>query len=161
MTDRLAALQAMVFYGHPEQREEVLADFLQQWQHEPLVVNQWLQVQACIPGPDAVERIQGLLQHPQFDLHNPNKVRSLVGAFCGQNAVGFHREDGTGYALLADIVLQLDALNPQIAARLLGPLTKWRNYRSGQALMQAQLQRIADAASLSPDVNEVVSKSLD
>ena len=161
MTDRLAALQAIVFYGQPEQREQVLADFLQQWQHEPLVVNQWLQVQACIPGPDAVERIQGLLQHAQFDLHNPNKVRSLVGAFCGQNAVGFHREDGAGYALLADIVLQLDALNPQIAARLLGPLTKWRNYRSGQALMQAQLQRIADAASLSPDVNEVVSKSLD
>ncbi len=161
MTDRLAALQVIAVYAQNEQRERALADFLQRWQHEPLVVNQWLQVQACIPSADAVDRVAGLMEHTQFDMHNPNKVRALVGAFCGQNPVGFHRADGAGYALLGDVVLQLDALNPQIAARLLAPLTKWRNYSSGRELMQAQLQRIADASTLSPDVNEVVTKSLD
>ena len=161
MTDRLAALQVIAVYAQNEQRERALADFLERWQHEPLVVNQWLQVQACIPGVDAVDRVAGLMEHTQFDMHNPNKVRALVGAFCGQNPVGFHRADGAGYALLGDVVLQLDALNPQIAARLLAPLTKWRNYSSCRELMQAQLQRIADASTLSPDVNEVVTKSLD
>lgn len=160
MTDRLAALQTIAFYGRAEQAEELLEDFYQSWRHEALVVNQWLQVQAAMPDSGALDRVRALMQHPEFDLRNPNKVRSLVGAFCAQNPVNFHREDGAGYAFLADITLELDSLNPQIAARLLAPLTKWRAYQGRGPLMCAQLRRLAQTPALSPDVYEVVTKSL-
>ena len=101
-----------------------------------------------------------LLEHDSFDIRNPNKVRSLIGAFCGQNYIGFHAASGEGYEFLADQVLILDKLNPQIASRLLIPLTRWRKYDAKrQALMQAQLQRIKAQADLSKDLFEVVEKS--
>jgi aminopeptidase N len=102
------------------------------------------------------------MQHPAFDIKNPNKVRALIGAFCGQNAINFHQPDGEGYQFLADQIIYLNNLNPQIASRLLGPLTKWKKYMpASQALMKAQLQRIVAQPELSRDVYEVVSKSLD
>ncbi len=160
MTDRLAALRAIAFYGDDAQRDTALDTFYENWRHESLVVNQWLQVQASIPGEGALARVQGLMSHPEFDLRNPNKVRALVGVFSAQNPVNFHRLDGAGYRFLADVVLELNAINPQIAARLLTPLTKWRNYTGRAELMTSELQRLADAPTLSPDVFEVVTKSL-
>ena len=160
MTDRLAALRAIAFYGSTAARDAALASFHSRWQHEVLVVNQWFQVQAAMPDEAALERVQGLLSHPDFDLRNPNKVRALVGVFAAQHPVNFDRADGAGYRLLVDVVMQLDSSNPQIASRLLTPLTKWRDYAGRSALMRAQLQRLAAGPSLSPDVYEVVSKSL-
>lgn len=160
MTDRLAALNCLV-NSDAEFKAEALQRFYQQWQHEPLVINQWFQVQAMCRLPGTLETVQGLMSHPAFDIRNPNKVRALIGAFCGQNGVNFHREDGAGYRFLADQVLLLNRSNPQIASRLLVPLTKWRKYLPvAQQLMRAELQRVLAEPELSSDVYEVVSKSL-
>ncbi|NND69496.1 MAG: aminopeptidase N C-terminal domain-containing protein, partial [Halioglobus sp.] len=160
MTDRYAGLRELAFYGDTARQNAALDKFYADWRHEALVVNQWLQVQAAIPDASALERVQGLLRHEEFDMRNPNKVRAVVGVFAGQNPVNFHRADGEGYRFLGDIVTQLNGSNPQIAARLLGPLTKWRSYRGRAELMQAELKRLAALPDLSPDVFEVVSKSL-
>ena len=161
MTDRLAALRSIAFYGEESQRESALQSFYADWRHDSLVVNQWLGLQAVTPAGDAVARVRELMRHPGFELRNPNKVRALVGTFASQNPVHFHRLDGAGYGLLADVVQQLDGINPQIAARLLTPLTRWRNYRGRAELMCSQLRRLAAMEKLSPDVFEVVSKSLE
>jgi aminopeptidase N len=161
MTDRLAALRAIVFYSTQAERERALDRFYRDWRHDTLVMNQWFAVQAAMPLGDTLARVQELLSHPGFDVRNPNKVRSLVGVFAGQNPVQFHRTDGEGYRFLADMVLRLNKANPQLAARLLTPLTKWRNYRGRAELMCAQLERLAAEAQLSPDVFEMVSKSLE
>ncbi len=160
MTDRLAALRVIAFYGDESLRDETLQQFYSDWRDESLVVNQWLQVQAAIPDEGALTRVRKLMQHPEFDLRNPNRVRSLIAVFCTQNPVNFHRIDGAGYRLLAEVVSELDPLNPQIAARILAPLTKWRSYRGRADLMRAELQGLLETANLSPDVFEVVSKSL-
>ena len=161
MTDRLAALRSIAFYGAESQRETALQSFYADWSHDSLVVNQWLGLQAATPAGDAVARVRELMQHPGFELRNPNKVRALVGTFASQNPVNFHRRDGAGYGLLIDVVQQLDGINPQIAARLLTPLTRWRNYLGRAELMCSQLRRLAAMEKLSPDVFEVVSKSLE
>ena len=160
MTDRLAALRVLSFYADDSIRGPALETFYQDWRHEALVVNQWFQVQAAIPDKQGLERVQGLLAHADFDLHNPNKVRALVGVFAGQNPVNFHRREGEGYHFLADMVAQLNSLNPQLASRLLAPLSKWRNYQERGDLMRAELERLAAMPSLSVDVFEVVTKSL-
>ncbi|CAA0100598.1 Aminopeptidase N [Halioglobus japonicus] len=160
MTDRLAALQEIAFCGDFALREDTLEGFYNDWQHEALVVNQWLQLQAAIPDEQALSRVQALLHHADFDIHNPNKVRALIGGFANHNPVNFHRQDGSGYHFLGDIVIQLNALNPQVAARLLTPLTKWRNYAGRAELMRKELERIAAQPALSPDVFEIVTKSL-
>jgi len=160
MTDRLAALRVIAWEGSDLQRNSALDTFYSDWRSEALVVNQWLQVQACIPDAQGLERVRSLMTHEDFDLRNPNKVRSLVGGFASNNPVNFHRSDGSGYEFLADIVIELDARNPQIASRLLAPLTKWRNYPNRADTMCAALERIAAQAELSPDVFEVVSKAL-
>jgi aminopeptidase N len=161
MTDRMAALRTLAFYGNEQQRETALDDFYQQFKAETLVINQWFALQASIPGKNGLARVRALMQHPDFDLKNPNKARSLIGVFTANNPVNFHSIDGAGYQFLADMVLKLDAINPQIASRLLGPLTKWRNFAGRAELMRAQLQRLAASSNLSPDVFEIVNKSLD
>jgi len=161
MTDALAALTALASCDDDDARDAALEDFYSRWQSDTLVVNQWFSVQASADRPDTFDTVKGLLQHPAFDLANPNRVRALIGVFCGQNAVHFHRTDGAGYRFLADQVLALDKRNPQIASRLLGPLTRWKRYDSARrALMQAQLERIRAADILSPDSYEVVTKTL-
>lgn len=160
MTDRLAALQALAFYGETAQRNAALHDFYEDWQHETLVVNKWLQLQALIPAPDTLERVEALLQHPAFDLRNPNKVRAVIGAFASSNPRSFHRPDGAGYRLLADKVMQLDPLNPQIASRLVTPLTRWRNYLGRGEQMKAVLQELAEQPSVSRDLYEMLGKAL-
>lgn len=163
MTEVLSALGNLIhneFAALSAEKTRVLNAFFSRWQHEPLVVNQWLSVQASDPNPGALERVKTLLQSPAFDLRNPNKVRSLICVFANQNLVHFHALDGSGYVFLADQVLLLNRQNPQIAARLLAPLTKWRRFDANrQALMKAQLVRIAQT-ELSKDVYEVVNKSL-
>ncbi len=161
MTDQYAALTALVHSPSPL-KIEVLEAFYQQWQHEPLVMDQWFTVQATSPQGDTLLQVQHLLQHPLFDRRNPNRVRSLIAAFCRSNPQQFHRLDGAGYVLLADEVLTLNAINPTIAARLLPPLSEWAQHLpERQGLMRSQLERIAKQSGLSPDVYEVVSRALE
>jgi len=160
MTDQQAALTMLVHSGQDEKAREALERFEQQWQQDALVMDMWFQVQARRPQPDALARVKALMSHPGFSLKNPNKVRSLAGAYCGQNRVNFHGLDGHSYRFLADVVLELDPMNPQIASRLITPLTRWQKFDSKrQQMMQAELQRIAQA-ELSNDLYEVVSKAL-
>jgi aminopeptidase N len=164
MTDRLAALRALVWSDHaaagPE-AERLLAAFLAEFRDEALVVDQWFTTQALATGPGTLDRVRALCEHDAFDARNPNKIRALVGAFCSQNPVCFHAGDGSGYGFLADWVLRLDESNPQMAARLLTPLTRWQRYdASRREAMRGALQRILDEGAKSPDVFEVVSKSL-
>ncbi|WP_028584835.1 aminopeptidase N [Desulfogranum mediterraneum] len=160
MTDRIAALQGVV-NSDQAAGAELLADFHDQWQHDPLVMDKWLMIQACCTLPGTLERVRELLDHPVFSLKNPNKVRSLIGAFCSMNHAQFHGGDGRGYAFLGEMVRRLDAMNPQIASRLATPLTQWRRYDQGrQQLMEAQLRGLQQEASLSGDLREIVERSL-
>ncbi len=161
MTDRLAALSLLADTERPA-ADQALDSFYQHWQHDPLVVDKWFRVQALSTRADTLARVQALTAHPAFELHNPNKVRALIGAFCHSNPARFHDPSGAGYAFLADYVLQLDGINPQIAARLASGLSRWRRYEPGRRqLMREQLVRIAAAPSLSPDVYEVATRSLE
>jgi aminopeptidase N len=164
MTDQSAALRAFVnnpSAGSNSIRDELLASFYAQWKGEALVVEQWLALQCAAPVPDNLPRVKALIAHEAFDIRNPNKVRSVIGAFCNSNAVGFHALNGEGYEFLADYVIQLNRINPQIASRQLTPLSRWRKYSGGrQELMKAQLRRVLAVENLSKDVYEVVSKSL-
>ncbi|MBE9538923.1 MAG: aminopeptidase N [Proteobacteria bacterium] len=161
MTNRLSALRVLSYYGNEERRSAALAEFYRLFKSESLVINQWFQLQASIPEGDGLARVQALMSHPDFDIKNPNKARSLIGAFANNNLINFHRADGEGYRYLADQVAELNTLNPQLASRLLGPLTKWRNFVGGSQLMRAELERLARMTDLSADVFEVVTKSLD
>ncbi|MFM1892201.1 MAG: aminopeptidase [Pseudomonadota bacterium] len=159
MTDVMAAL-ALVADGELAERDEILDDFATRWRNDPLVMDKWFSVQAMSSRLDTLQRVQALMTHHAFSIRNPNKVRALIGAFCSGNPVRFHAADGTGYAFLADRVLELDPLNPQVAARLLRTLARWRRFDPArQALMHQQLTRVA-AAQVSKDVYEVASKSL-
>ncbi|MDP2285025.1 MAG: aminopeptidase N [Pseudohongiella sp.] len=164
MTDVDAALRQLVNSRYPEAeslRDQALADFYNRWKHESLVVNQWFTVQAIASRPGTLQRVKALMHHEAFDMRNPNKVRSLISAFCNSNPVNFHHISGDAYAFLADQVIALNMSNPQIASRLLTPLTRWRKYNpTRQLLMKAQLERVAAQPELSKDVFEVVSKSL-
>jgi aminopeptidase N len=161
MTDRQAALVCLVNSEFVEQKQAALNDFAERWQNYPLVMDQWFSVQAAAAQPGGLARVEQLLEHPLFSMRNPNKIRAVIGAFANQNLLNFHAADGSGYQFLAERILQLDPLNPQVAARLLTPLTRWRKYDGArQELLKAELSRIMAAESLSPDVYEVVSKSL-
>jgi aminopeptidase N len=160
MTDVVAVLAALSHCAIAE-RQELLDDFYEKWQLDGLVMDKWLILQATSSLPGTLESVRSLLDHPVFSLANPNKVRSLIGAF-GSNHVRFHSGDGKGYRFLADQILVLDSRNPQIASRLTMPFATWKRYDTGrQELMQAQLQRIAAKDGLSGDVLEMVRRSLE
>jgi aminopeptidase N len=160
MTDQMAAFAALVHSDRPE-RERVIAGFYHQWQGEPLVLDKWFAVQATAPLPETLPAVQELMRHPAFQLKNPNRVRALLGSFAGGNPLCFHDSSGKGYHFLAEQILALDPLNPQIAARLAARLGRGRRYDAARrGLMQVQLERIAATPSLSRDVYEVVSRSL-
>jgi aminopeptidase N len=159
MTDEGVAFRLLVHSGSPR-RQEAITRFYDRWQQEALVVDQWFGAQASAPRAGVVEDVIALLEHPAFELTNPNKVRALVGTFAGANPQGFHREDGAGYRFLADRVIALNRVNPQMASRMVSPLTRWRRVVEPLAgRMRAELQRVA-AEPLSPDVFELVSKAL-
>ncbi|MCW5212795.1 aminopeptidase N [Desulfobulbus sp. TB] len=159
MTDALAALRAVVNADRTA-GDELLADFYDRWQNDPLVVDKWLILQATCTLPGTLQRVQELMQHPAFSMKNPNKVRSLIGAFCG-NQHQFHTKDGQGYTFLVDCITELDPINPQVAARMVSPLTRWKQYDAQrQQLMQQALEQISDLPNLSRDTGEIVEKSL-
>ncbi|PPS62880.1 aminopeptidase N [Pseudomonas sp. BRM28] len=161
MTERLTALAVLVNSPFQDERARALQSFAEHFKDNPLVMDQWFSVQAGSPLPGGLARVRALMEHPAFTLKNPNKVRALIGAFAGQNLVNFHAADGSGYRFLADLVIELNGFNPQIASRQLAPLTRWRKYDAArQALMKAELERIRGSGGLSSDVFEVVSKSL-
>ena len=161
MTERLTALAVLVNSSFEAERAKALETFADHFKDNPLVMDQWFSVQAASTLPGGLARVKALMQHPAFTMKNPNKVRALIGAFAGQNLVNFHAADGSGYRFLADLVIELNALNPQIASRQLAPLTRWRKYDAArQALMKGELERILASGALSSDVYEVVSKSL-
>lgn len=158
MTDQFGALSIAVHSEHP-QADQLLSRFYEQWSKEALVVNKWLGLRAGRETETGVDEVASLMQHPAFDLKNPNKVRSVLGGFA-QNVGAFHKTDGAGYRFLADQILVLDKRNPQIASRLCTPLTRWKRMKPELAeLMREQLLRI-QADNLSRDVYEVISKSL-
>ena len=160
MTDAMAALTALVHNGHATSAS-MLEDFFRRWKGDALVLDKWFSLQALSPQADTFDSVQRLAEHPDFQIKNPNRVRALIGAFAMRNPARFHRADGAPYRFHTDFVMQLDKLNPQVAARLLTPLTQWRRYDiSRQEMMRGQLQRILDSGSCSRDVYEIVSKSL-
>ena len=159
MTDQIGALSALRDLAAPE-REAAFSEFGLRWQDDALVMDKWFALQAAASREDTLEVVRGLMLHPAFALSNPNKVRALLGSL-GRNLAVFHRADGAGYAFMADQVLAVDAINPQVAARLVTAFNRWRKVDSARReLMQAALQRIVAAPDLSKDVYEIVSKSL-
>ncbi len=160
MTDQMTALSAIVNSHHPAKAAS-LDSFYRQWQREALVIDKWFALQATSTMPDTFANVLALMRHPAFDMKTPNRVRSLVGAFSQSNPVHFHAKNGEGYKFLADQVLVLNELNPQIASRMVSGLAQWRRYDSQrQELMKRELQRIVDTEQLSKDVYEIASKSL-
>ena len=160
MTDRFAALRTLV-HGNAAQAAEALADFASRFAANTLVMDKWFAVQATRPDPEVADQLHELMRHPAFSLKNPNKVRSVVGTFAMANPVAFHRADGAGYRCVADIVSELDGVNPQVAARLVSAFNRWPRYESGRAEhMRGQLQKLSAQRGLSPDVGEIVSAAL-
>lgn len=160
MTDQITALECLVNFGGRE-RENALGKFYKRWQDEPLVVNKWLSVQARSELPNTLDNVKRLMRHQAFDITNPNKVYSLVGGFCIGNPIRFHDKSGSGYQFLADAIIKLNKINPQVAARMISPLTEWHKFdKSRQAKMKFELQRINKEPNLSKDILEIVNKSL-
>jgi len=164
MTDRSAALRALVGSAAEtaqEPKEKALTDFYNRFQDEALVIDQWFSIQANCSLPGTLDRVKALMEHEAFDIKVPNRMRALVAQFAMANIVNFHEASGGGYEFLADRVIELNAINPQMAARILSPLTRWRKFDANrQALMKEQLQRILEVEGISPDVYEIVTKSL-
>jgi aminopeptidase N len=159
MTDAMAALTTLANLDCPERRSALQA-FYDKWQDEALVVDKWLAVQAASRLPVTLARVRQLLDHPAFDIKVPNKVYALIRTFSA-NHVHFHAADGSGYGFLADQVLALNELNPQVAARMARGFDRWRKFDAKrQARAKAALERIRDASGLSRDVAEIVGKAL-
>jgi len=160
MTDRLAAFRTLVHHELAG-ADEALADFEQRFANDPLVMDKWFAVQATRSDEAAVEDVRRLMDHDAFRVNNPNKVRSLIGAFAMNNPVAFHRPDGAGYRLIGEVLHQLDDLNPQVGARLAGAFNRWRAYDTKRsAMMKEQLQKLAAKKGLSPHVEEIVTAAL-
>jgi len=160
MTEQAPALAALVHADAP-QAPAALAAFHDRWKDDALVVDKWLAVQATAPLPDALDRVRALTEHPAFDWLNPNRFRALVGGFAMGNPARFHAADGAGYAFAAEWLIRLDARNPQTAARLAGCFETWPLYDDArQALMRAQLDRIAATPDLSRDTSDMVRRML-
>ena len=159
MTERMTALGLLVAYGRGE---DALAAFHAAWKRDRLVVDKWFAVQAMLTPPEAaVAAVRALTRHPDFDWKNPNRFRALIGAFASGNPAGFHAPDGSGYRLVVDWLIRLDPVNPQAAARLASTLGTWRMFDPGrQALMRAELERLAALPGLSRDTGEIVSRLL-
>ena len=158
MTDRLGGLSAMLLAPAGEAAEKALEDFYQQWQHDPLVMDKWFALQATARHA-TVETVRSLMLHPAFSLRNPNRARALIFQFCINNLAGIHGPEG--YAFWAEQVLALDAINPEIAARLTRAFDNWTrfapSYRDG---MKSSLETVQASDTLSRNVSEIVSKSL-
>jgi len=161
MTDRQGALMVLAGIEGTAARTDRLIDYYRRYRDNALVIDKWFAIQASSLHPAVIAHVRALRDHPDFTLRNPNRVRSLYMPFTG-TAAGFHAADGEGYRMIADLILELDPLNPQTAARFVAPLGRWRRIEEGRSrLMRAELERIAAAANLSRDTAEQVSRSLD
>jgi aminopeptidase N len=159
MTDTMAALGCLANLDCPE-REPALEAFYAKWKDEPLVVDKWLAVQASSRLPGTLGRVKELLGHPAFDLKVPNKVYALIRSFAA-NHVRFHAADGGGYAFVADQIIALNALNPQVAARMARAFDRWKRFDDPRKVhAKSELERVRDTDKLSKDVAEIVSKAL-
>ena len=159
MTDRQGALMVLAGLNSPERTGRLL-DFYNRYRDNALVIDKWFAIQAMSFHPEVIAHVEALARHPDFTLRNPNRVRSLFMAFAG-NPRGFHAEGGAGYRMVADLILALDPINPQTAARLVPPLGRWRRIEPVRAaLMRRELERIAAAPALSRDTYEQVTRSL-
>ena len=160
MTDTLAAMQGLVLNDSPL-AHRALSNFEDKWKADALVMDKWFAMQAVKPGSKTLNTVKRLMEHAAFSIQNPNKVRALIGVFAMLNPTGFHAADGSGYAFHADRVIELDGLNPQIAARMAAAFNRWKRYDNDRkARMKEQLQRIAATDHLSSDVLEIVSNAL-
>jgi aminopeptidase N len=160
MTDRMAALGTLSQHDMPERRA-AFDDFYGRYKDDPLIIDKWFTLQAMTPDPKTLDRVRALTGHPAFSMTNPNRVRSLIGAFAQGNATQFNRADGLGYEFVADRILALDPANPQVASRMTTAFKSWRVLESGRrGRAQAALQRIAAAPKLSRDVSDIVQRAL-
>jgi aminopeptidase N len=160
MTDMISAL-GVLCHTEAVQRETCFSDFEDRFRDNALVMDKWFALQAMSRRKDTLGHLGALAERPDFDINNPNRLRSLVSSFTTANPAGFHASGGHGHAWLADWVIRIDQINPLTAARLVAPLTRWRRRESGCAQsMKTQLTRILDSDDRSPDVYELVSKSL-
>jgi aminopeptidase N len=160
MTLKLGALKAATS-AHLDFSNSLMDKFDAAWRHDPLVMDKWFSLHATIDSDDTIDTLQKLYQHPCFDKSNPNRVRALIGSFARNNPAQFHRKDGLGYELLGDLLVELNAINPQNASRMVTPFMSWRKFdRERQEGMKAQLRRLADLSNLSDDLYEKVEKAL-
>ncbi len=160
MTDAMGGLSALMLVGG-EPFDAALDRFYAKWQDEPLVIDKWFAVQARSPAPDALDRVEALTRHAAFDRKVPNRLRALVSTFAAANPARFHDGSGAGYRFLADWILEVDAFNPSVAARLIAPLCAWRRYRADLGgPMRAQLERIAGTKALSRNLVELTANAL-
>ena len=160
MTDEIAALSCLMNSGFSE-REVALKVFYDKWCHDDLVLDKWFSVQSAVSRPETQDVVRALVRHKDFDLATPNRVRSVIGPFCGLNLTCFHEKTGLGYQFLGDMIEKLDPINPQIASRLVQPLGRWKYYdATRQDKMKQMLQRILNMPGLSENTYEIVSKSL-
>lgn len=160
MTDAQAALFTLCQRDTPA-RTQALESFYAKWKHDPLVLDKWFTAQAISTDPGTLAAVQALTKHPDFKMTNPNRVRSLIGVFGMMNQVRFHAACGSGYAFLGDAVLELDGINPQVAARMVSCFNSYKRFDEGrQALQRAQLERIAAKPDLCKDVREIVGRAL-
>ena len=159
MTDMIAGLAALTRMNS-ERRHAAFAHFHDRFRADPLVLDKWMSLQAGSPLPDTVNGVRALMKHPAFDMKNPNRVRALVGAFCG-NHLRFHAADGAGYALVGETIRTLDSINPQVASRIAGAFEAWHRYDPArQALMRAELEAALKLPGISANLFEVASKML-
>jgi aminopeptidase N len=159
MTDVITAL-SLLGDVNCEQRESALDEFYSKWKHEPLVVNKWLSIHATSVLPGTLNKVKSLMSHESFDIKNPNKVRALIGAF-SYNRLQFNDPKGSGYTFLTDMIIQLDPMNPQVAARLVSGLINYKRYdRNRMELMRNELLKLSNIDKISKDVSEIVMKSL-
>jgi aminopeptidase N len=159
MTDTAAALMCLA-NSQSTLRAKALQQYYDVWQKDALVIDKWFAIQAVSTLPDTLSQVKVLTRHPAFDIKNPNKVYSLIGAFANRNPACFHAKSGEGYVFLREMIQQLDKINPLVAARAVKPLTTWKRYdKERQRLMREQLQIILKD-NVSNDMYELVSKSL-
>ena len=159
MTERFGALVAAA-QAPGEAREAMLRDFERLYGEDPLVLDKWFALQASIPEPATLDRVKALLDHEGFSLANPNRTRALIGSFAMANLSQFNRADGAGHAFVADVVLRLDGQNPQVAARILGAFRTWRSLEPVRRASAERALRSVAAQASSPDVGDIVNRSL-
>jgi aminopeptidase N len=160
MTEVMGALAALNLHDSTERRS-AFGSFYRKWEKDPLILDKWLMLEATTPRTSCLERLQSIVRLPVFDIRNPNRVRALLGSFAQNNLRAFHRRDGAGHAFIAEQVIALDRLNPQAAARLVAPFTRWRRFASPtRESLRAQLLRVRSVTGLSRDVQEIAEKGL-